>query len=257
MNLPQCPTLLLGCLLGAAGSFAVAQSAAPVAAPAAAAAAKDGKEAKAEAEAAAMERARRLAANPMRVILEASRVRRRADAEPAPSPAPVVPAAASPVGAASPAPEMASRAVPAPPRDTPPPEPAAVISSDLAQARSAAASAPALDLAPVARAVASPALALVPMAELRPEIARPTLISKVDPDPPPRLLADLGANTVITVDLTIRPDGSVSQVGIVTPPAPNTRALGRHIVSALQQWRFAPLPGERVWRVDLVFRADE
>ena len=260
MNLPHCPALLLACLLGTAGSLAMAQSASP-AAPAASAA-KDSKEAKAEAEAAAaMERARRMAANPMRVILEASRVRRRADAEPAPGPGPLLPVAAGTAAAAAPAPapapEIAPRAVPAPPRDSAAPEPAAVISSELVQARSAAAPAPALDLAPTARAVAAPAVGLAPLAELQPEIARPTLVSKVDPDLPARLLIELNPNTVITADLTIKPDGSVSQVVIVTPPTPSTRPLGRYIVTALQQWRFAPLSGERVWRVDLVLRADE
>jgi hypothetical protein len=233
---------MLACLLAAAaGGPVAAQTAAPAAAP------KDAKDAKAEAEAAAMERARRLAANPMRVILEASRVRRRADGE-APPPAPV--AGVAPVAAvaaaatATVAPtEVIPRAAPAPaPREAATPEPA-IMSSDLAQARSAPTSAPALTLEPVAR----------PVAALAPELARPTLITRVDPDPPARLLTDLSANTVITADLTIKPDGSVSQVVLVTP---NTRSLGRYVITALQQWRFAPLPGERVWRVDLVFRAE-
>jgi hypothetical protein len=243
---------MLACLLAAAAGGPVA---AQTAAPAAPKDTKEAKDAKAEADAAAMERARRLAANPMRVILEASRVRRRADGE-APPPAPVaggVPVAAVAAAATVAPAEVIPRAAPAPaPREAAPPEPA-VMSSDLAQARSAPASAPALALEPVARPVTPAVAALAPMVALAPELARPTLITRVDPDPPARLLVDLSVNTVITADLTIKPDGSVSQVVIVTP---NTRSLGRYVITALQQWRFAPLPGERVWRVDLVFRAE-
>ena len=253
VNLPRCSVLMLACLLAAAAGGPVAAQTAAPAAPAAAP--KDAKDAKAEAEAAAMERARRLAANPMRVILEASRVRRRADGE-APPPAPVagvVPVAAVAAAATVAPTEVIPRAAPAPaPREAATPEPA-IMSSDLAQTRSASASAPALTLEPVARPVTPSVAALAPMAALAPELARPTLITRVDPDPPARLLTDLSANTVITADLTIKPDGSVSQVVLVTP---NTRSLGRYVITALQQWRFAPLPGERVWRVDLVFRAE-
>jgi hypothetical protein len=244
---------MLACLLAAAAGGPVA---AQTAAPAAPKDTKEAKDAKAEADAAAMERARRLAANPMRVILEASRMRRRADGEPLPAPAPVavgVPVAAATTAATATAAEVTPRAVPTPlPREAATPEPA-IMSSDLAQARSAPASAPALALEPVTRPVTPAVAALVPMAALAPELARPTLITRVDPDPPPRLLVDLPSNTVITADLTIKPDGSVSQVVLVTP---NTRSLGRYVSTALQQWRFAPLPGERVWRVDLVFRAE-
>lgn len=241
---------MLVCLLSA-GTGPVAAQATTPAAP------KDTKDAKAEADAAAMERARRLAANPMRVILEASRVRRRADAEALPVAAPaagVVPvAAAAPAAATAQTAEVTPRAVPAPPlREAAAPEPA-IIASDLVQARSAAVSAPALALEPVAQPVTASVAALAPMAALAPELARPVLISRVDPDPPARLLVDLSVNTVITADLTIKPDGSVSQVVIVSP---NARSLGRYVITALQQWRFAPLPGERVWRVDLVFRAE-
>ncbi len=259
MKQSLCLGLVVAWLLAASGGTAIAQTA-PAPAPANKDSKdnKDGKDAKADAEAAAMERARRLAANPMRIILEASRVRRRGDAEPAPGPiVPVVATAATAPAAvaAPPVAEVAPRAVPAPVRETPPPAPAAaVISSELTQTKAPAAPAPDLVATPVARPVAPPAAALPTLATLSPELARPTLVSRVDPDPPQRLLADLEPNTVISAELTIRPDGSVSQVNLLSP---NTRALGRYIVSALQQWRFAPLPGERQWRVDLLFRPDE
>jgi hypothetical protein len=105
----------------------------------------------------------------------------------------------------------------------------------------------------VAQPVTASVPALVPLAAPTPELVRPTLITRVDPDPPARLLTDLSASTVITADLTIKPDGRVSQVVIVTP---NTSSLGRYVVTALQQWRLAPLPSERVRRVELVFSTE-
>ncbi len=191
-----------------------------------------------------MERAQRLAANPMRVILEASRVRRRANGEPLPAVA-----AAGPLTRA----EVTPRARPARPlREVATPEPT-IISPDLAQALSAPVSGPAFALEPVAQPVTASVPVQVPMTAPAPEQARPTLITRVDPDPPARLLTEFGASTVITADLTIKADGSVSQVAIVTP---NTRSLGRYVVTALRQWRFAPLPSERVWRVEVVFRTE-
>jgi hypothetical protein len=226
--------LLSACLLAAAAGAPAAALAAP----------NNAKHDKAEAEAAAMERAQRLAANPMRVILEASRVRRRANGELLPAVA-----AAGPLAR----PEVTPRARPArPPREVATPEPT-IISPDLAQALSAPVSGPALAQEPVPQPVTASVPAQVPMTAPAPELARPTLITRVDPDPPARLLTEFGASTVITADLTIKPDGSVSQVVIVTP---NTRSLGRYVVTALRQWRFAPLPSERVWRVELVFRTE-
>lgn len=264
MKQSLCLGLVVAWLLAAAGGTASAQSAP---APAPAPANKDSKDAKpdakgdakadAKADAEAMERARRLAANPMRIILEASRVRRR-DAEAAGTPiVPVVATSAAAPAAvvAQPAADVAPRAAPVPARETPPPEPAAaVISSELTQTKAPTAAAPALVATPVAQPVAASTPPLPTLASLSPQLARPQLITRVDPDPPQRLLVDLEPNTVITAELTIRPDGSVGQVAIVSS---NARALGRYVVTALQQWRFAPLPSERQWRVDLLFRPDE
>ena len=133
-------------------------------------------------------------------------------------------------------------------------EPAAVISSELAQSRAATDAAPALDPAALPRPLAAPSLAMPALGTLQPGISRPTLVQRVDPELPPRLLADLAPNTVLTAELTLRPDGTVSQVNLITP-GPGARALSRFVVSALQQWRFQPLPAERQWRVDLIFNA--
>ena len=230
--------LLLGLLALLAGPVAAQGSAPP----------KETKEAREAREAAeAMERARRLAANPMRVILEASRVRRAAE--------PAAPAAAG--AAAAPAGEVTARAQPVPPpapaREVEPP--AAVISSELVQTRAATQGAPALDPAAMPAPVALPAVSMPSVEALRPGVFRPTLVRRVDPEVPPRVLVDLAPNTVITADLMLQADGSVSQVSVVTP-GPAARAMTRFVVAALQQWRFEPMPSERPWRVELVFNAE-
>jgi hypothetical protein len=251
VKLFRCRVAVLAASWAVAAGAAWAQGAAAPASPTAAA--KESKEAKEAREAAeAMERARRLAANPMRVILEASRVRRRAEGEPTP---PLLPVAAS-SGAAAAVPaagEVQPRAVPPTPREAAAEPASAVISSELAQARATAEPPAAMDAGSLPKPVKAPEVALPTLAVLLPEISRPTLVSRVDPELPARLMNDLDPNTVVTADLVIRPDGSVSQVTIVSE---NARAIGRFVVAALMQWRFAPLPTERPWRVELLFRPE-
>jgi hypothetical protein len=243
------PTARFGCLLvgllALLAGPALAQGSAP---------AKESKEAREAREAReateAMERARRMAANPMRVILEASRVRRPANGETPPAPAGNTSAPAEVAARAQPA-AAAATAATAAARE---PE-AAVISSDLAQTRAATQGAPALDPAALPPPVAVPTVAMPTMAALLPAVVRPVLVRSVNPELPPRLLADLPPNTVVTVELQLRADGSVSQVSVVTPGAA-ARSMTRFLVPALQQWRFEPLPSERPWLVDLVFNAE-
>lgn len=84
-------------------------------------------------------------------------------------------------------------------------------------------------------------------------VAKPRLVSRVDPDLPQRMLDDLGRNAVLAVDLSIRANGTVGGVAMVTAvPARVQRAL----TAALEQWRFDPLPSDRVHRVELVFNND-
>jgi TonB family protein len=75
----------------------------------------------------------------------------------------------------------------------------------------------------------------------------------VEPEVPQRVLDGMNRNTAVMVDLTIRANGSVAAVELV-PPAP--RQLQRYLAAALEQWRFDPLPAERVHRIELVFNAD-
>lgn len=220
----------------------------------------------------AMERAQKAAANPMRVILEAARIKRR------PDDAPDAAVDAAAVRRTAAREEAASRLVPGasavatastPPVSTAPPAspagPAAAtaaapsadggitvtptLSSELST-RAPPRAAAALDSVAPVNAPAVPAAAVSP--SVGPLVdARPRLVTMVEPEIPPRLLEQLPRNEVV-VDMTIRRDGSVTDVNLL-PPAPRT--LSRYVVEALERWRFEPHPAERSHRVVLVFGA--
>jgi hypothetical protein len=225
-----------------------------------------------EAEAvAAMERAKRQAANPMLRILEASKMRRRvvdteatdgaAEAGTARRTAPTATGALVAASAAGDGPaslgthsDAAPTALvtnPAPPSD-PNITVQVTLSSGALQGRSALASVPALEgpsamvsLPPKSQALPEPTLpaALTPT---------PKLVSMVEPEIPPRLLAGLGAALEVTAELVIRPDGRVASVVV---PSTAHRQLNRFVVEALLQWVYEPLPTEQAHRVQLVFNA--
>jgi TonB family protein len=234
------PAWCLAGLVAASPAVALAQ---PLVAPGAAVGADarnapNGQDARGAAE--AMERARRLAANPMRLIQEADRVRRRADPEPAETVRPGTTTQASSGVPASRLRAAGSRGV-------------AVLSSDLARPTALREAASLL----AARERLSPLqpadVDLPPEAALQADLERPLLRSRINPEVPPRVLREIEPNTEVLADLTIRPDGRVAEVAIVSPTG---QALARAIVPALQRWRFEPLPRQRVWRVQLLFRAE-
>jgi predicted P-loop ATPase/GTPase len=82
---------------------------------------------------------------------------------------------------------------------------------------------------------------------------KPQIVSMVEPVIPVRVQDDVGRIGEVSVDLTIRADGSVAAVTVL-PPAP--RQIQRFVVAALEQWRYEPLPAERVHRVQLVFNSE-
>lgn len=240
---------LLPLLLGAGIAGAQTAPAAPATRPAEAA--------KADADsAAAMERARRLADNPMRLILEASRGRARGVvAVPVAEPAAVAVASA---GAAAP-----SAGATVPPAVAPAvlaaPAPAPVVQqlrSELAAAPAPSAdSATPSQITPTALPAASavPALPTLPSSPPVPRLEvnlPPQLLRMVEPEIPQRVLDQAGGPRDVTVEFTIRADGSVADVALL-PPA--SRLLLRFVSDALAQWRYAPLPEPRRMRVQLVF----
>jgi hypothetical protein len=222
---------------------------------------------------AAMERAQRMADNPMRVILQASKIKRKGNEadtpEPVVDPASVRRTAArsgaepaardastAPVGAstrpAAPPPSVVATASPAvaTPAPAPEPPPARVMPSALL-ATSAASSVPSLEAAQPLEAAPVTTKAVAPQAiPIVPANVRPTLVTMVEPEIPVRLLSDSGRVGEIFADLSLREDGTVAAVTLL-PPVP--RSWARYISAALEKWRFEALPVARVHRVQLVF----
>jgi hypothetical protein len=229
--------------------------------PAPAASAASASAGKTSAETAAMERAQRMAANPMRVILEASKFRRRSPVEGADA-APVEAgdgslrrtAARANEPVASPAPaatEVAPRSVPAPVVKAPePPNVLLTTSSDLATAPASQA-VPALEASrKVTEAVVLPDQLAAPQAGLAAALEAPRLRKSVEPAIPPRLLSEVSRLTEVLADVTIRRDGTVAAVTLITNVP---RSLQQPITDALAQWQFEPLRSMRVHRVQLLF----
>ncbi len=240
--------LATAALLLAAGSAAWGQAAKP-----------DSAEAKA-----AMERAERLAANPMKVILQASKIRRKADPVADAADASATRAANRTAEAPSAVASMAATASLATTRDAAPltrsitatPAPAEEAQPKLMPASllpaPVAAAVPAIDAVP-ARIESGPAIAKALAPQGVPLVAlpvRPTLVAMVEPDIPVRLLSDSGRVNDVMADLTLRPDGTVGAVALVSAVP---RSWKSYITAALEQWRFEPLPNTRVHRVQLVF----
>ena len=233
-------------------------------------------EAAAAAASAAMERAKRQAAGPMRVILEASKSRRKTAEPDTPTPQPaetisvraVASRTAAPtalptapeavtrsVGAAQPAPAPVTAPVSAVPAVSAPPGVATQMTLSSAALQGKGVTTPVPGLEGVSGALAAAPFPSSPLAlpNLSVGPAMVKLMTRVDPQVAQRLLDDMGRNAIVTVDLNIRADGSVSAVTLV-PPSP--RGIQRAVVAALELWRFEPLPSDRVHRVQLIFNPE-
>lgn len=248
-----------------------AQTAPPEEAPKAAEAAKPAEGAKSTEATAAMERAKRQAAGPLRFILEASKGRRKAG-EPDAGEAREAPVAA--VRASSGSNSVGTRSVTttstAQPASLPvvaetpvAPPPLAPEASPIVTEITYNADLPNKTTAPVpalqtsgSASIALPARSVVAAMPLAPLVAapvQPKLVSRVDPELTQRILDEMGTNRVVIVDLSLRANGSVSAVN---PLGAVPRSLQRALVSALEQWRFEPLPSDVVHRVEVVFSSD-
>jgi hypothetical protein len=201
--------------------------------------------------AAAMERAQRSAANPMRAILQASKLAPAPRAEVAVA-APLRVAVATPAPAPVPAaavPAVAAAAVLV----------ASVKPTEVRYEASARMSAPAtaevfaLEAPLAAVAVTEQLSAAAPSATLVNNVVTPKLKHRVDPTFPANLTEQASQLRELTVSLNIATDGSVSDV-VVQSPVP--RQLLRHVQTALTQWRFEPLSVARAHQVQLVFNGE-
>jgi protein TonB len=251
-----------------------------------------------------MERAKRDASNPLRMIIEASSVKRAkpADAPPAAAPAaarapaegtkaaaerrpaprteaqaPAAEPMARPVASQSPVVEAEPVGHPAPqagvsdaPARQPPslatvpagpagqePSAAGVPAAPVPTAGVTAAPAAAAATAAVpAAALAAPAASTVPATpQPAAEVLAPLkLVRYIEPEIPVRIRGRLKPSSVVTVAFKVRPDGSVSDVGIRQTTA---RALDPIVLDAVRQWRYDPVPAEREHVVQLVFNLAE
>lgn len=215
----------------------------------------------------AMERAQRQANNPMRIILEAGRIRRKAgeadavdsaDAAGARRPGVAPPATASagataqptaPGATAGPLPTEAGAATAVPATATPAMR---TLRSDVAQGRPAGPSVPDLQREDSGGPLADVASPVPVLPEAAP--AAPRLLSMVEPAVHAHQRQELARLGTVLADLSLRPDGSVADVQLVSAVP---RALQRALDAALRDWRFAPLPAARRHRVELVFRAED
>lgn len=184
------------------------------------------------ADSAAMERALQQADGPRRRIIEAARLK-AAGAAPAPAPAPV----AAPVAAPAPRPRE--------------PEPVVIGTLPAAMAplptvTDARIVVPAA-VAPVETPVLPTALADLPPAVS--SLPAPRLLKMVEPEFSSRVLRRGGRALEIVVDLTIRTDGSVSDIAL-RPPV--DVSLEPAVLEAMRQWRYDAQPVDRLHSVRLV-----
>jgi hypothetical protein len=204
--------------------------------------------------AAAMQRAERIASNPMRLILQAGKINRKSAAdEPAlavttRAPTPLLMASAASL-------PNAARSVPEPIAE-PAPAPVVVESVYKADARMKAA-------APEAFAPLSSGVATGPLDANTVSAAAPALVALVDQtapklkrmvevDMPSNVQDQLRRGQEVLVKFMVAADGSVSDVSL---PAPAPRQLARLIQAAVSQWQFEPMAAARAHAVNLVFNA--
>jgi hypothetical protein len=209
--------------------------------------------------AAAMERAQRIAANPMRMILQAGKVNRKTSAEESTAVAQVAPtrpltqvafATTTATTAPSPAAPVAPAATEpvASPRPAPPPPP--VYNTMARMDGPVGGESAALPGVSQALAVTEQLATASPSAALMSNVITPKIKRMVEPTFPASVQDELSRVREVTVKFNIAADGTVSEV-VMQQPAP--RQLARYVQSAVSQWLFEPLPAARSHSVQLVF----
>lgn len=205
------------------------------------------------ADAAAMARAQRQAANPLKAILAASKMKRKAvvEAEVPAVPAPANASANAPVNAAP-----ATAALPPVAPRTAGTATAALSSANVSNSALVTQTTVAAEALPTLKGTdrITPASdlpsAVAPTAAIAPGWVQPRLLDMVEPAIPARVLDAIGQVVEMQIDLSLRADGSVAAVTLLPPVA---RTLARYVTAALERWRYAPLPAPQVHRVQLVF----
>jgi len=210
-------------------------------------------------DAAVQSRAQRDADNPLRLIIEASKIKPRTRTAEADRPvvrepekvqvrarvapvdaAPLPPAVAKPAVEATPAVEAAAAASPVATVASPPepmPAPETPRSEPESQVREVVVPAP---------------------AEPRPAVVEPPaplqLTNLVEPSVPRRLIGKVRGDVEVVVAFTVLPDGSVGSPAVQQSSNP---AMNQTVLDAVAQWRYAPIAAARQHAVQLLLRTGE
>lgn len=199
----------------------------------------------------ASSRVLREASNPMRMIIEAAKIKPRP--RPADKPAPRAAAApasapAAPDEAAEPAVAVAaSPAAPALPPPGPPESRVTTVEVDAPAGAEAPAPAPEAKVETRAEARVEPA---APQAEPVPL----QLASMVEPVTPRALQGLVRGDVRTHVAFTVQTDGSVRDAAVRTSTHPRMDAA---VLAAVSQWRYQPIAAPRAHEVLVVLRHDE
>jgi TonB family protein len=216
----------------------------------------------------AARRAERAASNPMRMIIEAAKIKPKARAPEAARPAEPARPAESPRAAPRPVAEAAPAADPGSAQPPVPTATAVPVSTPVAAAAPEAPAAPVVDVAPAPSGPPESAVATVevsatprsdsllatlpPAAE--PEPVALKLASVVEPEMPRRLIGKVRGEVQVHVAFTVQADGRVADAAVRRSSHPTMDAA---ILEAVRQWRYEPIAAARPHEVQLVLRAPE
>lgn len=217
----------------------------------------------------AARRVEREASNPMRMIIEAAKIKPKAKApeaaRPAEAPRPAArPAAEASAAAAEPRPTAAVApaapatpvAASATPVAAPQMAPAATSESPVPTTVPPPAGPPESAVATV-EATATPrsdSLAEAAQAAAEPEPAALKLASVVEPEVPRRLIGKVRGEVQVHVAFTVQADGRVADAAVRRSSHPTLDAA---VLDAVRQWRYEPIAAARPHEVQLVLRPPE
>jgi protein TonB len=205
---------------------------------------------------AAASRVARDANNPMRVILEASKLKVRIKPDVDDAPAPEKRVVRTPVSRPAAAPTAVAKAA------------APAVAVPAASQAAAAAVAPvaasvnphaqmmakAAESVPMPSALAAPA----PIVPVPKPLALPPVPLKlaqlVEPEVPPAVMRRMRSDVNVVIGLTVNADGSVSDVVIKSNPM---KVLDTAIIDAVRQWRYNPIGEPRTHAVQLVLHSNQ
>lgn len=181
-------------------------------------------------------RVEREANNPLRMIIEASKIKPKAKpAEPARPPERTAPAVAPSARAAASAPAPLTRVV------VPSDKVESTVATVEVDGPAERTIAPSPSLPPPTAAEPSPAAPLAPL----------QLADVVEPSLPRSLIGKLRGEILVVVGFTVRADGTVAEPVIRSTSHPQ---MDEAVLEAVKQWRYQPITAPRAHEVQLVLR---